>query len=107
MPKSQKTTTTKPALPIINLSANNSELIWQLLTEVEHDGNRKVLCGKEPGEVSNPFFITIPTVYNLPHNSSSESKIAVYRWMAKVIIPDVFSIDMAAAGDRVKNEFEW
>ena len=92
----------KAKIPNIDWSANNSHLIWQILTEAEKEENQKVLFGKRSDQVSVPNFWSgamFPMCYK---NSSSEHKTSVYKRIASVVIPDVYAVDSGTAGDRVK-----
>ncbi|KAM5534205.1 hypothetical protein V8D89_012112 [Ganoderma adspersum] len=74
-----------PKLKSIDWTANNSHLLWQLLSEAEKEPNCKVLFGKKSDQ-----------------NSSAEHKTAAHRRIAAVVIPDLHAINSSIAGDRVK-----
>lgn len=45
----------KVEVPVIPWNQDSSKLVFSLLTAIEKDENRIVLCGKRPGEVRNTF----------------------------------------------------
>ncbi|TBU42531.1 hypothetical protein BD309DRAFT_844860, partial [Dichomitus squalens] len=77
----------KPKFPNIEWSANDSYLLWQVISEAEKEENRKVLFGKKLDQVCN---------------SSPANKAAVHKRIAAAVIPTLFALDGATAGDRVK-----
>jgi len=54
-------------------SHNNSDLIWKLITQLQHPSNFKTLFGTSPGE-----------------NTSGDTKVAVYKRIAAALFPQYF-----------------
>lgn len=75
-------------LPDVPWAANHETLTWALLTELEKPENNRVLFGKTSKK----------------ENTSGDNKAAVCRRIAKAIIPDFATQDLALASDRIKNK---
>jgi len=93
--KSRKKTEKKapkaePPLPKINWSANKGAVTWALIGQMEVKENRLVLFGKQSKD----------------ENTSGESKIAVYKRIGGVILPDLFATSPNALAKRVKCKAE-
>ncbi|KAF8872748.1 hypothetical protein CPB84DRAFT_1799021 [Gymnopilus junonius] len=66
----------KPKIPDIPWGDKDDELIWKLLTECEKPVNYKVLFGKK----------------KTTENTSGDSKAAMFKQIAVVILPDLTAI---------------
>ncbi|KLO13913.1 hypothetical protein SCHPADRAFT_827308, partial [Schizopora paradoxa] len=84
----------KVELAPILWNQDGSKLVFALLTEMEKDENRIVLCGKRPGEV----------------RTSGDSKNTVYRRIAQAIFPEICKISIGHAtvvSERVRVKAEY
>ncbi|KAF9236109.1 hypothetical protein BU15DRAFT_77315 [Melanogaster broomeanus] len=81
----------KITLPNIAWDADDHALIWKLIDEIIKPANYKVLCGK----------------LDKAENTSKETKASVFRRIGSVLLPDFYSLDGTATGDRVKGKYEW
>ncbi|KAJ7436138.1 hypothetical protein B0H11DRAFT_1831189, partial [Mycena galericulata] len=79
----------EPSLPAIKWTADKGKLIWALIAEMERKENRLVLFGKEKNE-----------------NTSGDSKIAVYKRIGGVIMPDLFAQAPNSLAKRIKGKAE-
>ncbi|EDR10153.1 uncharacterized protein LACBIDRAFT_318208 [Laccaria bicolor S238N-H82] len=68
---------TKPKILDIPWAENDDRLVWEFITECEKDVNYKVLFGKK----------------EIRENTSGDSKITMFKRIAKVIMPDLFAVD--------------
>ncbi|KIJ91420.1 hypothetical protein K443DRAFT_68658, partial [Laccaria amethystina LaAM-08-1] len=81
---------TKPKIPDIPWGENHDKLIWEFITECEKDVNYKVLFGKKKtGE-----------------NTSGDSKITMFKCIAKVIMPDIFAVNGTTVGNQLKGQLK-
>ncbi|KAF9237945.1 hypothetical protein BU15DRAFT_62796 [Melanogaster broomeanus] len=81
----------KITLPNIAWDADDHALIWKLIDEIIKPANYKVLCGK----------------LDKAENTSKETKASVFWRIGSVLLPDFYSLDGTATGDRVKGKYEW
>ncbi|KAH6907889.1 hypothetical protein BKA70DRAFT_1427723 [Coprinopsis sp. MPI-PUGE-AT-0042] len=76
-----------PSIPSIDWSDNDSQLVWKLLDEAAKPANHVLMFGLQPKQRTN-----------------KNSKIAIAKAVAKIIIPDIFALDPETAGKRVKGK---
>ncbi|KAJ7362685.1 hypothetical protein DFH08DRAFT_799707 [Mycena albidolilacea] len=81
---------TEPALPTIKWGADDGALTWALIAQLEVKENRLVFFGKDRKD----------------ENTSGDSKIAVYKHIGSVILPDLFATSPNALAKRVKGKAE-
>ncbi|KAK7034367.1 hypothetical protein R3P38DRAFT_3185209 [Favolaschia claudopus] len=79
-----------PTLAPISWEADNHNLLRKMFAEVEKKDNRLVIIGKK----------------NPSENSVGLSKIAVFKGIGKIILPDAAAIDEDGLAKRVKNKYD-
>ncbi|KAF8132663.1 hypothetical protein K438DRAFT_1642241 [Mycena galopus ATCC 62051] len=82
----------EPALPTIKWGADNGALTWALIAQLGVKENHLVLFGKDSKDELR--------------NTSGDSKIAVYKRIGGVILPDLFATSPNALAKRVKGKAE-
>ncbi|KAG2063261.1 hypothetical protein BDR04DRAFT_1194775 [Suillus decipiens] len=80
----------KSAGPPIGEIEWTAALTWQLLGQAEKTENRKTLLGKKRDE-----------------NTPKDTKIAVFKCIGSVILPDLHAINPDAVGDCMKKRFDY
>ncbi|KAJ6490553.1 hypothetical protein DFH09DRAFT_1377302 [Mycena vulgaris] len=89
-PSARAVKAVEPPLPKIKWSAENGTLTWALIGQMEVKDNRLVLFGKDSKD----------------ENTSGDSKIAVYKRIGSVIMPELFATSPNALAKRVKSKAE-
>ncbi len=82
-----------------------SDLVWKLISEMQRPENFRVLFGKtEASQVSTYIYLKYIYITQSLQNTVGKTKIAVYKQIGSVILPDEYAKDAEAIGRRVKNK---